>query len=73
MHLHSEGLCDTVAHLMSGAAGATAGGETLGGVPRLDLTHALQREHFFDWCHPTRAGAELVTQRVIEFLRAHGQ
>ena len=47
--------------------------QTLGGVPRLDLTHALQPEHFFDWSHPTRAGAELVTQRVIEFLRAHGQ
>lgn len=43
--------------------------ESLGATPLLDLREALSPEEFYDVGHPTLAGAERVTERVIEFVQ----
>ena len=42
--------------------------EAIGHTPYLDLRRFLQEDEFHDWAHPTRAGAERVSERVVQFL-----
>jgi lysophospholipase L1-like esterase len=53
------------------------GGEL--GVPVLDLLPVL-REHrrdaarlFYDWCHPTAEGNEVIAPAVLRFIQSHGR
>jgi hypothetical protein len=40
-------------------------------VPILDLTELLTADQYYDVVHPSRAGAEILSARIAEFLRGH--
>ncbi len=42
---------------------------SLGDTPFLDLREALPAQEFYDAAHPTAAGAQKVTERVLDFIR----
>jgi hypothetical protein len=44
--------------------------EALGTTPFLDLRHELDDGEFFDTCHPTRAAAERLSDRLAAWMRA---
>ena len=46
--------------------------EALGEVPFVNLRRYLEDDEFYDWSHPTRAGAERLTDRLAVFLGKEG-